>query len=233
MRCLKEPLQNAWWLDHLRFRPGKVVAKLYDEGKFLEAIHIPSVMWPLTGPPEVFHWNNCQEISDAKVAEIVNTIPYVIGHCYTNAEKVTAALCAAGYDAKFYSGWMFISGAEPPLHHAWTVLNGTHIIDLADDVALQHHNRDAFAKANGLDEARALMVSFSKWARRFPHSERCMPFGVPSPTLLYVGCETNRRAAIFSFNCLMDQFPKHPCCKPTAESGRTITQELMAKEGVL
>ena len=222
-----EPLTNAWWLDHLRQRPGKVVAKLYEDGKFLEAVNIPSVMWPLSGPPEVFHWNNCTEIEDGTVAEIVDVIPYAIGQCYDNAEKVTAALCVAGYDAKYYSGWMFVSGSETPLHHAWTVLDGIHVIDLADDIALQHHNAANFKQAKNLDEARALMVGFSKWAQNFPHSKRCMPFGVPSPTVLYVGAPSNRPAALNAAKSLFTAYPNHPSRRPTTQSGRTVLQDMM------
>lgn len=154
---MEPKLENTWWLRQLRQKPEKVVAKLYDDGKFVDAVNIPSVLWPLSGTPEMFHRNCCELIEDAAVIDLVNAMPYRVGHCYSNAGAVTDALCAAGYQAKTYVGWLFASGAEYPLHHAWTVLDGIHVIDLADDFALAAYNHDKFASAKTEDEGSLLV----------------------------------------------------------------------------
>lgn len=229
---MQELLTKAWWLDHLCFRPNKVVAKLFDEDGFRAAVNIPTVLWPLSGEPEVFHWNNCLKIEDETVKRIVDGIPYHIGHCYQNSEAVCDGLLAAGYRAKFYAGWMFISGSTYPLHHAWVVLEtdaGKSVIDLADDISLMDFNHEQFEAA---EDAREAMLSFQKWAMQYPHSQRCMPFGVPAARLLYVGSEDNRLSAINTYNSLIQKYPNHPCRRPHDESGRTKMQQMMVEAGM-
>lgn len=93
---------SLWHQDVMRIKPDKVVVKLYKGEKFLDSINIPSVMWPLNGTYELFHYNNSELITDEKICDVVNALPYQIGHCYTNTENVVNALVAAGYNAKSY-----------------------------------------------------------------------------------------------------------------------------------
>lgn len=224
---------QTWYDKQCRLKNDKVVVKLHrSDGSLLDSVNIPTVMWPLAGPYEVFGCNNCQEISDPEVVRIINEQAYRIGHCYQNATNVTEALCKAGYNAKFYAGWMFIGSNQHPLHHAWTVLDGVHIIDLAEDLTLQDANAENFKKGKTDAERRALHVSFTKWSLQFPHSERCIPFGIPAARVLYVGCPDTRERAINEFNSLMHLYPEHPCCKKTRINGMTEMQAMLAEEGI-
>ncbi len=235
-RCsesLKEKV-DLWHNHYLRLKSDKAVVKLhYNDGSFMEAINTPSVMWPLNGHYQVFHYNNCELIENEVVKDIVNQMKYRIGHCYSNAEAVTKALFDAGFHAKMYVGWLFLGNKQYPIHHAWTVLDGIHVIDLADDFALQSYNKENFAIVKTEEERRLLLLSFTKWARELPHTKRCMPFGVPSPILLYIGSECNRETGIQIYNNLMTVYPNHPCSEKVQKSGMTRMQEMFAKEGIM
>lgn len=211
-------LNNIWWLRQLRQKPEKLVVKLYDDDEFIDAVNIPSVMWPLNGKPEMFHHNCCEPIEDAAVTDLVNSIPYCVGECYSNAGAVTDALCAAGYQAKTYVGWLFVSGTEYPLHHAWTVLDGIHVIDLEDDFALIAYSYNKFVTEETEYEADLLIDEFQEWAQtNLKHSERCQPFGVPAAQLLYVGAENTPLGGICEFQNLVAKYPDHPILWPTDE----------------
>lgn len=224
-----------WFDTQMRVKPEKVVIRLKNrEGDYLDSINIPTVMWPLNGVREFFNCLNCEEIIDPSMEEIVNALPYKIGHCYSNAEAVTSALCAAGYNAKQYCGWLFVSGNDYPIHHSWTVVNGKHVIDLADDSSLIDYNHENFDKANNIKERRELLVSFQLWASKLPHSQRCIPFGKPGRRFLYVGCPCDRETGIQIYNNLSQVYPNHPCNKKVRYSnGMTQMQAMLADAGLM
>lgn len=229
MDSIKEqPWQNLL----LRCKPDKAVIRLHnDGGTFLASVNIPSVMWPLNGPYEVFHKGNCQLIENEAVATIVDGIPYRIGHCYTNAENVTAALQASKYSAVQYCGWMF-TGDSYPIHHSWTVLNGNHIIDLSDDFTVLHSNHAYF---DGADEqkARELFIDFSKWIQQYPNSKRTMPFGIPSANLLYIGCPCSAKEGRSIYNNLVYYNPDHPCNERLVEGKNMTKMQMMLQDAGL
>lgn len=222
-----------WHQEVTRTKADKAVVKLYKDKKFLDSINIPSVMWPLNGAYELFHYNNCELITDENVCEIVDALPYQIGHCYTNTENVVNALSAAGYSVKSYCGWLFIGPGTHPIHHCWAVLDGKHVIDLADDNTLLMANQEQFERAVSEEERAALHVEFTKWSLAYKHSERCMPFGMPSPRFLYIGCECDRVTGINIYNRLCREYPNHPCNeKVRYANGMTGLQARLAQEGV-
>lgn len=223
---------QAWHKSQMRQKPQKVVVRLRNQdGSFLDSVNVPSVMWPLNAPYEVFNCYNCTQISEQEVAVIVNALPYETGCCYSNTERVVKALQQHGYDVKQYCGWLFIGPNFHPIHHSWAVLNGCHVIDLADDYTLLDHNYSQYKSLTG-DALRHLMVDFAKWARQFPHSMRCYPFGVPATRLLYIGCPCSKLEGIRIYNNLCDVYPNHPCCSRTRPSGMTRLQEMMKAEGI-
>lgn len=224
---------NAWYERNLRCKPDKAVVRLYnDDGTFLGVVNTPTVLWPLNAPYEVLHANNCQLIEDTAVTEIIDAIPYCIGHCYLNAENVTKALQAAGHNATQYVGWMFV-GEQYPIHHSWTVLDGKHVIDLADEFAVLHANHKQFGENAGMDKARELMVEFHKWIRQFPNSKRIMPFGVPAGNLLYIGCPCSRKEGIDIYNKLTQAYPNHPCNERLVAGKNRTKMQLMLQEAGL
>lgn len=222
----------AWYDTALRCKPGKAVVRLSnDDGSYIASVNIPTVLWPLNAPYEVFHYGNCKPLEDAKVAQLVDAIPYRIGHCYSNAEAVTKALREHGYAARQYVGWLFVGKNQYPLHHSWTVLDGNNVLDLSDDYAILQINADKF---NGLtiEETRVLMVAFRKWISQYPNSQRCMPFGTPSPGLLYIGCECGRQEGIDIYNNLVYRFPDHPCRERVNGNNKTKLQEMLEDAGL-
>ena len=219
--------------DVLHIKPEKVVIKLYDDNKFKAAVNIPSVMWPLNSHYELFHCYNCSTIESQKVRDIVNAVPYQIGHCYSNTENIVTALKEAGYDVKSYCGWLFTAPGTYPIHHSWAVLDGCHVIDLADDNELLMANHERFAEATTSEERTAMMVDFTKWSLGYKHSDRCYPFGIPSRRFLYVGCPCDRVEGIHIYNQLCLNFPRHPCNeKVRYPNGMTRVQAALQKEGI-
>lgn len=218
---------ELWHDSKLRCKPDKVVVKLYQDGVFVDSINIPSVMYPLNGKYELFDFNRCEVVTDQQVLDIFDAQDYRVGYCYSNSEKLTEALIDAGYDAKMYVGWLFFNGRTQPIHHAWTVLDGVCVLDLADDHFLQAANAEKFAMAKSKEEGRELTVSFMQWATEFPHSKRCAPVGTPATNLLYVGCECDKMHGISIYNNLINAFPDHPCySRHTRKDGLTETQAL-------
>lgn len=223
---------TQWYEKHLTVREDKVVLKRFVDGTFLGSIIIPTVMYPLNGKPEVFRFDSAAIVADKSVLDIIDGIPYQIGRCYTNAEAVTSALRNAGYDARTYVGWFFSTAGRTPIHHCWTVLNGKSVIDLADDfsVMLCDGNREKFQQAASVEERRALMISFQRWAGQYPNSKRCMPVGTPTAFTFYVGCPCSGKDGISIYNNLVRLFPDHPS---HPKGGINPTQEAMIKSGLM
>lgn len=224
---------TQYWHDTcVRCRNGKAVTKLYRNGMFLQSVIIPTVMYPLNGPAEVFTFRNCIKVTDSKVLEIFDQIPYQIGRCYTNAEAMTSALIAEGYSAQTYAGWYFTSGSDTPIHHCWTVLDGQSVLDLADDLSLMccDGNIQNFRNAKSRAERIALNVDFQRWASRFPNQKRCMYVGEPTPFTLYVGCPCSADEARKIYNALVAKYPNHPC---HPKGGINPTQKAMVEAGLM
>lgn len=225
-------MADAWYEHRMRCKPEKAVVKLYNEdGTFLEAVNIPTHRWPLNASYQVFHSHNCELLENDNVAALVDTVPYRIGHCYSNAEAVTKVLQEAGYPATQYVGWFFV-GETYPIHHSWTVLDGKYVIDLADEFAVLHANGDHFENA-GMDKARELLVEFHQWIQHFPNTKRIMPFGVPAGNLLYVGCPCSRLEGIAIYNDLTDTQPHHPCNARLVPGTSKTRMQLMLQEAGL
>jgi hypothetical protein len=229
-------VDNGSWYDHqLREKTSQIVVKRYCEDRFLGSCIIPSVMYPLGGAYRMFNFRNTEMITDSHMLDIIDRQEYCIGRCYTNTRKVVEALCAEGYSAKSYVGWMFVSGSEPPIHHCWAVVDDIHIVDLADDytVMLSGTNGERFQAAATIEEKRELIASFHLEARKYAHRQRCYPIGVPTPRLLYVGCKCSPEAGIVEYQRLMKKFPNHECQRNTNASGFNPTQALLAEHGLM
>lgn len=220
--------------DLMRCKPQKAAVRLLTkDGGLFTTVKIPSALWPLSGPCEAFHVGNCVPISDAEIIRIVDAVPYKIGKCYCNAEAVANALRAAGYDAKTYAGWWFLNPREYPTHHMWVVLNGHSVIDLSDDNDLMNGNAHVFAQATTSEELMQMNVEFKAWAISHPHSKRCEPLGVPSQSVLYIGCECSPERGRSIRKSLLSACPNHPGFNPMDKDGLTETQQLMKARGLI
>lgn len=119
------------------------------------------------------------------------------------------------------------------MHHAWVVLNKSSVIDLTDDIDLMNGNANMFAQAKSEEELMQMHVAFVKWATSHPHSKRCAPLGVPSRSVLYIGCECSPEKGAQISQDLKAACPNHPGFNPTNGDGLTETQQLMKKEGLI
>ena len=82
---------DVWFEPYLRVKPDKVVVKLYEKpGVFKGAVNIPSVMWPLNGPYELFHANNTEFITD-------KTIPLPKALCSTISPLFSSSIGTEGF----------------------------------------------------------------------------------------------------------------------------------------
>lgn len=229
-------MTEYWWEEKTRIKPDRVAVKLYNEdGSFRESIISPTLRYPLTGTPRVFHCKNTKQVSDPKILDIFDRVEYKHGACYSNTENLVAALRKEGYDAKSYVGWLFTGIDQHPIHHCWAVLDNS-VLDLSDDfsVMLSGENGKHFLAAqNDPKLTRELIASFAVAATKSKNSIRCSTVGTPTPFLFYVGtpCEPERGKNIYY--SLVRKFPDHECQLNIRPHGLNQTQQLMYKAGLM
>ena len=177
---------NTAWFESGCLRPHDkyIAVKCEDKsGRRKESVFIPTDKWPLNGPYEVFHYLNTEWLQPDKYPDIAaafDVTEYKIGFCYDNTNRLVSELKKRGVPASAYTGWLFISGTQYPIHHCWCVVetaDGKGVLDLCDDcTVLVGLNGQAFEGAN-LNESRSLLVDFASYVKKhkIPNSERCMP----------------------------------------------------------
>ena len=100
---------------------------------------IPSQVFPLNGPLEIFATGNTQDCTDPVIIEAFNSVQPQLGCCYQNTEDFVKAAIAAGVpksDLATYVGWIFIGG-EMPVHHCFAVYKGVSVFDFATDAKME------------------------------------------------------------------------------------------------
>ena len=225
-----------WYQDKIRYTREKVVVKILNQdGSFRTKINVPTAYYPLEGPYEVFQTDNTQAVEDTRVLDIFDSVKYRVGQCYSNTLELTAKLCEDGYNARSYAGWLFTGETEIPIHHAWTVLNGNQVLDLADDwlIMLSGSNGETIRQARNQEELREMLVSFQLAAKEYPNRIRCQIVGKPAPMLLYVGCPCDPVDAARIYRNLMRQYPNHECERNCDAAGWNPTQKLMHQHGLM
>lgn len=191
------------------------------------AICIPSKEYPINEKEEIFLEENTEEITDRAILNIIDSVPYKVGQCYTNADAIIKTLQEHKIKAKMYVGWMIIHN-ELPQHHSWVVLQNKYLIDLSADIDNIHHFLQSLenAEAMTIDETREKLAHFLQEIIQQPHSHR-LHLGKVSKSLLYIGCPCSKEKGVRIFNELMEKYPNHPCFISTDASGRTKTQTLL------
>lgn len=195
-----------------------------ENGKFLDEITIPSRQYPLSGDPEVFYYKNTREITEDLALRVFDSVQFRPGFCFSSAEELVRKLRAAGYDAQYYVGWMFLNQYEYPTHHAWAVLNGDILLDATDFTDLM---REKAGELIGTDaEIRsAFNEKVLKTAAEMKNSARIKHPGMVPPGLMYCGAPDTKAHGIEINNRLREMFPNHKAFNKTNESGMTITQQ--------
>lgn len=221
-----------WYETQARLKSDKVVVKLRDDdGQFMQSIIIPTVMYPLNGPYQVFHAGNTVRTEDPDMLAAIDTVKYKIGQCYTNTKHVVDALRKAGFDAVSYAGWLFTEESTP-IHHCWAVVNGNIVVDLGDDLAMLlvvQPNLDQMHR----EECDRAIADFVRGSRHWPNSARCYPVGQPVPWFYYVGCPCEPEPATQIWAKLIQAFPNHECRRDFYPNRRSALQQKLHEQGLM
>ena len=221
-----------WFERQTRLKPNQVVVKLRDDDdRFIKSIFVPSVMYPLNGPFEVFHCENTNRASEEMLIAI-DRAEYKIGRCYSNTKSVVTELRKAGFNAVPYAGWLFVDKSETPIHHCWCVVDGTIVVDLCDDVAVQLTVRPDLRELCG-EPLRRAFADFAEEAMTWPHSVRCHPIGTPWISWAYVGSPCEPEEAVDIWRKLKKAYPHHECDRSVSGSNMTETQTYLAQRGLM
>lgn len=194
-----------------------------------ETISIPSRMYPLESDSfQCFDADNTSEIVDDKIKNIFDSIKPEVGRCFTNAEKLCAALNKAGYPAEQYVGWLFM-GDELPVHHSFVVLDG-HILDLSISLKSEDFEKldSITVKCKTKDEARERIAEYILQKEQLPNHQRCV-FGVVDEAYHYIGALGTREAGIRRNQELRQSYPQHPCFQDV-KNGITRGQEVLLRK---
>ena len=176
------------------------------------SIKIPSPMYPVGEPLEIFLHENTQQIDNKDILDAIDQVEFKIGQCYTNAENVVDELKKQGLKAEVYVGWM-INGYAFPLHHAWVIFRRKYLIDISDHFDCFFWNlkeRDVDIKNISREDIQDELIDFTKEALQQKTSLRCT-LGKASKRTVYIGTKSSRQKGIDTFNKLMQQYPNHPC----------------------
>lgn len=224
-----------WFEESARISDTKVVVKLKNQDmSFRKSVIIPTVYYPLNGEVCTFSAQNTKQVEDKAVLDIFDSVPYKIGFCYQNTQKLVQKLRAAGYNAVPYVGWLFTAVTDFPVHHCWCVLNGESVLDLSDDftVMLSGTNGEHFINKSK-DEIQEAIVSFATEARKRKNSMRCAVVGTPTPFLLYVGSPCEPEEGRLIYQRLIAANPNHECERNCDSSGYNATQRKMKDAGLM
>ena len=194
-----------------------------------ETISIPSRMYPLESDLfKCFDADNTSETVDERIIAIFDSIKPEVGRCFTNAEKLCAALNKSGYPAEQYVGWLFM-GDELPVHHSFVVLDG-HILDLSISLKSADFTKldSVTAKCKTKDEARKRIAEYILQKEQSPNHQRCI-FGVVDEAYHYIGAPGTREDGIRRNEELRRIYPQHPCFQDV-QNGITRGQEILLRK---
>lgn len=190
-------------------------------------IKIPSQMYPLNGNINFITKDNSAPFPDSpltdKIKEIYNSITPGVGTCYTNTEKLVAALNEVGIEAHSMVGWVFIGG-DLPVHHCFAAIDN-HVLDFSPNLDLLYSETD-----NNLtiEEARDKLTNRMIELRAMPNSETTT-FGQVNKHTLYVASPCKPSEGLKIYQKLMKAYPKHPCYTNIVD-GTNETQRMFYKK---
>lgn len=154
---------------------------------------------------KLFATENTEELNYPTLRKALNLEQYEEGRCYLNAEKVFMLGKLLKIPIEYYAGWVFVGSGQPPMHHAWNVLEGN-VIDTSMNILDYDVLKGVDPKnPDWRKEVAPLLVENKKK----PASQTAV-FGQVWPWLLYVGCPSTGEHARKMFRDLRIDFPKHP-----------------------
>ena len=168
---------------------------------------IPSQLYPLNGPLEIFTVDNTEDCIDPRVIDVYNSVASQPGFCYQNATDFVSAAIAAGLDRKLfrtYVGWLFVGG-EFPIHHCFTLYENS-LFDFCTDVKYQFSEG---CRGLSYEDAKSAFIELHLANQGKKNSEK-YGVGKVDPLYLYVGsrCSPNEGRSIF--RKLRKAQPNHP-----------------------
>lgn len=219
---LPENNVETWKKKDVIIKPGKVVVKLrYENGEFMKSIIMPTMMYPTGTDIAVFSSENTEHCTDGNVLDIYDAVQYEMGRCYTNTERLAAALLEAGYQPETYVGWLFITNNVIPVHHCWAVL-GSWLLDLSGDMSVLMKKAEAQGTAG--KDCRTVMADVVIKHDKLRNSERVISVGKADPNVLYVGSKASPEEGREIWRELIRQYPDHEANRANSK-GRSFTQE--------
>lgn len=183
---------------------------------------IGSKMFPTSSKDvKAFTEENTKPFQHEELNRVLDFNQFEIAHCYSNAQKVLLISKQLGINAEYYSGWIFVPHTQIPVHHAWTVIDGVHLIDIGVSERLLRFQNKVFGDPN--------------WRKRFAEeavtvqslrpSKRGVIGHVPDG-VVYVGSVDEIEAARKRYRDMMARFPRHPSYSTKSlPSGATELQQ--------
>jgi len=178
--------------------------------------YIPSKLFPLSSKTKV-HWfghpNTSRFELTEKQEEIINSLEFNKGRCYTNTEKLINAL-ERELELKFFSGWVFL-GYNLPVHHAWAVLfeNGKeYVFDMGVFEREQEIIEEASEKFDDPEKQREYYVKENKRTFELPNSEIYITGKIVPEMILYIGVESTKEEAL---DCYWEAVGDDPTTHPS------------------
>lgn len=188
-----------------------------------------SDMFPIadTSNIKVFSSDNTSSFNNDELNRIIDNNEFDVGHCYTNSEKIRLVADHLGLNAEYYTGWLFVSDSAPPIHHAWTVIDGSHVIDMAYSERAMRFAK----KVNGFPDWRERFAAETVRRRATIRRSKDCIMGKVLDGMHYVGSIDEMNAAKKRFRDAMAKYPDHVSYrrKGTEPTGASPIQEMVWK----
>ena len=201
---------------------GDGIYKIFFNGYEKHESILPDKLHPMPNKekPVVFCRQNTEDLDDnGELAHIMEASGFIgqMGLCYQNSDTVLRILTDTGYakehDVQFYSGWVNHCSPDDWIHHAWIVVDGKSIIDVAHEKSGPLHDLMEKALSGEMHPTEINKARLAREIREFeakdiPFTERF--FYGTTDDWCYIGVPSNADEARDSFNRLMRDYPDHP-----------------------
>jgi hypothetical protein len=172
-----------------------------------ETYAIGDKMFPISDTTKirVFNHDNTSVFDNSEFSRIIDCNKFEVGHCYTNSEMVRQIAEKVGLSVEYYAGWFFMQ-QPTPIHHAWCIIDGKHLIDMGFSERDIRFRKKIMNDPNPR-ERYADYIAHRKATIR--PSKDCIMGAVPEG-VIYVGSLDEIESARKLFRSTMKRYPKHP-----------------------
>lgn len=190
----------------------KTTFKLENE----ELIEIPTQYYPMPKDSILeIQYRGFTPIRDARILRIIDETSLKIGRCFENSHHLCTALKKNGYDARYFTGWLFPRGGKP-IFHAWVILlhdGEKHFIDStfmkildATTKKLEARNNKKVVMSEDREDMASLFMEQMKKKKR--NTDRIYS-GTPISGSIYFGSESTKEEAFTLYQELI-KLKDHP-----------------------